>query len=73
MADFFSSPFVAQVNSLARNDSSLGERYKKVKGKIRDYAQSINLLPDDLLVMQIADDRAYLSKRFVSFIEPVCS
>jgi hypothetical protein len=69
MVDFLSSPFVAQINSLIRNDSSLGVRYNKVSGKIRDYAVSINLSPDDLPVMQIADDRAHLRKSFISFIK----
>jgi hypothetical protein len=69
MTDFFSSPFAAQINSLIRNDSVLSKRYKRVKGKISDYALSINLSPDDLLVTHVADDRAYLSKGFTSFIE----
>jgi AraC-like DNA-binding protein len=69
MADFFSSSFVGQINSLARNDSSLRDQYSKVSGKIRAYALSINLSPDDLLVMHIADDRAHLSTKFISFVE----
>jgi hypothetical protein len=69
MSEFFSSSFVGQINPLIENDSSLRVRYNKVSGKIRDYALSINLSPDDLLVMQIADDRAHLSKGFISFIE----
>jgi hypothetical protein len=69
MTDFFSSSFVGQINSLIRNDSALSKRYDKVSGKIRDYALSINLPLDDLLVMHVADDRAYLSKDFTSFIK----
>jgi hypothetical protein len=69
MADFFSSSFIGQINSLARNDSSLEKQYGKVSGKIRAYALSINLSPDDLLVMHIADDRAHLSTKFISFVE----
>jgi hypothetical protein len=69
MTDFFSNSFVGQINSLIKNDSVLSNRYDKVSGKIRDYALFINLPLDDLLVMHVADDLAYLSKDFTSFIE----
>ncbi len=69
MLDFFSSPFFGQINSLAADDASLAHVFKKVRGKISNYALSIDVLPEDLLVSHIADDRADLRKGFISFIE----
>jgi hypothetical protein len=69
MLDFYSSPLLGQINALVADDASLREANKKVGGKIRKYALSINVAPENLLVSHIADDCAHLRKGFVSFIE----
>ncbi len=69
MIDFYSSLFIDRINPLCQKDPSLASVYnKKVRGKITDYARSINVSINDLKVMQVADDRGNLHKNLVSFI-----
>ena len=69
MHNIYLEPLISQIEEACENNDRLLPVYKKIKGKIYKYAESLNIPIKSLLVTHVVNNNGKIDKGFIAFLE----